>query len=230
MPWSWTNQLWSLAPLLLLAPAFLLRRNRERGVAAVWLAVLVLYFLWLPLSWASGEGTANVEQMLGMIAVGLGLLWLLLPWLATGGRLRTWFLSLLVTLVAEWVAFLCFNGFALERTSFTGPAPALPTLATAILITCAFLSVRPAHGDSPPSLSLPRLVASVALLTPATVLGVLLVVEGAALLSRPRDLAEILVATVFLGLACLVTAAPFLLLSAVSATYRERFREAFGGS
>ena len=224
--WPWTNHLLGLLPLALLAFPFLLRRNRNLRVAAVLLPVLALYYLWVPFALVVGDGIGRLEMMAGMVAVGLGAVCLLAPWIGTGSRWRTWGLALLVAAVSEYLTLLCFSAGFLEQFSLQGPELVVPVVGSGIVITSVVLAAHSCRERSGRGRFLLKLMLWTAVVAPLAVLVPVTVTAGPAVLLSEGD--EIFPAILALGAACLALAAPFLLLAAASRTHRERFRGALG--
>ena len=224
--WPWTNHLWALLPLALLLPLLLLRRNRNRSVAAILVPTIALYFLWVPFVLVMGDGIGNLEMMAGMVAVGLGAVCLLAPWLGTGNRWRTWGLALLVAGASEGLTFLSFTAGYLEAFPWQGPLLVVPVAGTGIVITSVVLAAHTCRERSGGGRFLLMLVVWAAVLVPPAILVPIALVEGPGTLLSEFD--EISIGVLVFGIACLALAVPFLLLAGISKAHRERFRVALG--
>jgi hypothetical protein len=138
-------------------------------------------------------------------------------------------LSLLVVLCAELLTLFCFSSGTFDVLSLDGPLVVLPVFASTLLITGVVLATRAGRGRLGGMAFLPLLMLWLVVVTPVAVLGTVMLVEGPAIvLNNSRDLFEILAASLAIAAACFALCVPFLLLAAFSATYRERFRAAFG--
>ncbi len=223
--WPWTNHLWSILPLALLALPFLLQRNRNRGAAAIWLPVLAVYYSWLPLYWIFGNVNPQLEEALGILAVGLGVTCALVPWIATGSRWRSWLLALLSALAVEAAALALFTAGALELFSATGVPVVLPAMVTGIVVTSAALAGRAFRGPNSSGRFLARFLLWLLLSACATVIAIAIAQE-AVVDAGVFDAFLFLISALMMSIIALVAAAPFLLLARFSETYRERFRVA----
>lgn len=223
--WPWTNHLWSILPLGLLALPLLLRRNRNRGAAAIWLPVLAIYYSWLPLYWAFGNLNPQLEVALGVFAVGLGVTCTLVPWIATGPRWRNWLLALISTLAVEALALALFSAGALELFSATGVPVVMPAMVTGIVVTSAALAGRAFQGQTSSGRFLARFLLWLLLSACATVIAIAIAQE-AVVEASGFDAFLFLISALMMSIIALVSVAPFLLLARFSETYRERFRVA----
>ena len=223
--WPWTNHLWSLLPLgLLLLPA-LLARNRSLGAAAVWLPVLALYFCWIPFTWMFDGIPGELEMILGVFAVGLGVTCSLLPWITTGRWLTTWLLALSVAVGVECLAYACFSASDLDLLSIWRTSLLLPACGTLIVVTSSLLAARACRRRISSGRFFIRLLLWLAICSVTTVFAV---VFGQGLLMGTSDVVRelafvFLFSALTLVLVCLAAIVPFLLLGLFSSIYRERF-------
>jgi len=226
--WPWTNHLWSFLPLALLGLPFLVPRNRRRGVAAVWLPVLAVYFAWVPLRGVFGDVLPDMEVMLGCFAVGLGTAAAMLPWLATGSRWRSWLRTLLAAFLVQAAALVLFSGGRLAALGEWGAPPVMTVMVTSIVVTAGALTRGGGDDRVGVDRTLLRFLKWVLLCAAGAIA---LMVLLAARWSDP-GVEQLGMLTVMIGILttlCLVLTSPFLLLAAFP-TYRERFREALGGA
>jgi hypothetical protein len=113
-PWHWyysavSSSLWAVLALAMVAP----KANRRRGVLAILVPVLLVYFAWLILALALRPSLSDQEEsdlVVLSLAVGMSVLWLLGHWLAQRGWFVSFLLALVLAVGVVFIGMLSFGG------------------------------------------------------------------------------------------------------------------------
>ena len=139
-----------LAAMLLLLPLFLFRPNRCSAAWWVWLPVLIAAFVGFTILSLTTDEELNLPQALCAFVIGLGAVWLLMPWLKSRYRIVAFFKTLPLlagfSLLAFVPALLRESGGWFDLRPILAGLLALVSLVATLALTFGGLSVRRRFG------------------------------------------------------------------------------------